>query len=88
MQSTVKTHQTEHFFVAEMGVGGFILTFNVKTSHLRDGASLSNLKNIWVRDTLACHGKLLNSEAVKAAARIAVESLRPLIEHYFDKESR
>ena len=81
-------YQTEHFFVADIEVRGFILTFNVKTDDLKKGASLIDLKNSWVRDTLEYHGNLIDPGALKAAAKVAVVQLRPLIESYFEEKKK
>jgi len=86
MGTVERVYQTDNEFIAEMVVDGCRLVFPAAITALRAGASLTALKNSWVRECLRANGDFVSSNTLKATAKEAVVLLRDQIEPFFVAE--
>lgn len=83
MGDVLRTYQTDSEFVADILVSGFKLQFTASTQALASGASLTALKNKWVRDVMGAHPNLFDKASLQATGKEAVLLLRDIVEPYF-----
>lgn len=76
-------HDGDNFIVELSGSGwGVVYAFPVK--ELEQGASLSRLMNLKVRETLKAYDGMVSKAELQEVAKEGVSALRQIIEPYFE----
>lgn len=74
----------EEIFGIELAGERWSLTYAFPVKDLAEGASLSRMMNNHVKETLNSFGTMIPKEELKMVAKQGVDSLRAVIEPYFE----